>query len=268
MSQENLKSVQQLIDEQPNLDTTAVFERLRSIQKDMFAKIQQHLELHPDSSSIQQYQSLDGAATGSLNAYSGRQMDWLIYSWVGNPAKSFCNMHLTAWLGPQTEVPHFAFAAGTFPVTFFLIDYLPRKEPILHPEYVRRYMVPANERFMALQADKRLMPFVSQDTFTREAVSQVGLNFIAQPGVDIFDLIEESAHEYLDRWLIWLNEAETVPTEQQAKLAERDLAIRRNIAEGDPANGVVEKMYGVQLTRRLVRGLWGGDRTSIRPGAI
>jgi hypothetical protein len=271
---DHLKTVADLIRERPNIDNTAVFDRLRGIQAALFARIAERfpLTLDPGTAPVRDYHSLDGNATGHMETYAAPGgdrpgLDWLVYSWVGNPALSFCNMHLTAWLGPETDVPHFAFAAGTFPVTFFLVDFIPRREPILNPDYVSRYFRPVNERFMKLHAEPRVKPFVSQDPFTREAVSQVGLNFIAQPGIAIDDMIEESAHDYLDRWLGWLAEADPVPAAERAALAARDLAVRRNSAEGDPANIVVQRMYGAALTERLVRALWGGDRTSARADA-
>ena len=41
-----------------------------------------------------------------LSATSGPEIDWLVYSWTGQPKSSFCNVHLNVWLGPQYDVPH------------------------------------------------------------------------------------------------------------------------------------------------------------------
>ena len=133
--------------------------------------------------------------------------------------------------------------------------------PILQPEYLDKYLMPANERFLELQADKRLMPFISRSAFVREAVSSIGLNFISQPGTEgVVEIFEQNAHAMLDRWLGWVDEAEPVPEAERAALAARDLTIRRNFAERDPANNVGEALFGKEMTARLVRGLWGGDR--------
>ena len=51
----------------------------------------------------------------------------------------------------------------------------------------------------------------------------------------------------------------------RAALAERDLLIRRTITERDPANVVVDKLFGAELGKRLVCQLWGGDRKLPRP---
>ena len=259
----NLKSVKELIAENPNVDNSAVFAQLRAIQDALWAKITARFALTMDASTLphQPYHSLDGNAEGNLCGYTGPEVDWAVCSWVGNPALSFCNMHITLWMGPQTKVPHLAFAFGTFPVVFFLMDYVPRTDVRVEPDYLDQYMIPANEKYLALQNDQRLMPYISQSVFVRAAVSPIGLNFISPPGTPgVIELIEEAAHEHLDRWLRWVDEAAPVPEAERAALAARDLAIRRNVADRDPANVVVERAYGKELTDALVRGLWGGDR--------
>ena len=124
-------------------------------------------------------------------------------------------------------------------------------------------MEPANEGFLKLNDDDRFSPFISQSVFVRSAVSSIGYNFISPPGtpgtVETFD---EVSGEFFDRWLKWSEEADAVPEGERAGLANRDLTIRRNTAELDPANVVVEGMYGKELTGKLVKGLWGGDRKS------
>lgn len=256
-------TVSELIAERPAIDNTPVFNELRSIQDDLFAVLKKRfdLTLDPSSKRFQPYASKDGNATGSLHAFTGPGVDWLIYSWVGNPKLSFCNMHLTLWLGPETWAPHLAFAFGTFPVTFFLMDFVPRKDITIDAAYLKKYVEPMNSHYLRLRNDPRISLFVSQSAFVRAAVSPTGLNFIAQPGTEgVLDLIRVESKRVLDTWLTFLDSAEAVPMEQRAALRERDIAYRRNAAELDPANVVVENIYGVELAQGLVRALWGGDR--------
>lgn len=267
-AKDNLKSVRELIAERPEIDNTDVFRQLREIEDELWAKIAARFELHPDASAevLQPYSSPDGSANGWQSAFTGPDIDWAVCTWIGNPARSFCNLHITVWLGPHIRTPHLAFAFGTFPVIFFLMDYVPRVDVRLHPEYLDRYLNPVNQRYLAMQEDKRLMPFISQSTFVRNAVTGIGLNFIAQPGTEgIVELVRETAHERLDQWLKYVDEAEPVPEAERAALREMDLTLRRNFAELDPANEVAEKIYGKELTQRLVRGLWGGERVNPRP---
>ena len=57
-----------------------------------------------------------------------------------------------------------------------------------------------------------------------------------------------------------------MPEANRAALAERDLYVRREICERDPANVVVDNLFGEELGRYLVKTLWGGTRTLPRPG--
>ena len=261
---DNLKSVVELIGERPAIDNSATFEKLKAIQTRLWAKIIARfpdLRLHESTNEFHPYTSLDGTANGVLGGYTSSEIDWAVCSWIGNPKLSFCNLHITIWMKPETYLPHLAFACGTFPVVFFLLDYIPRVEPTVYPEYLAKYLQPANDRFLQLSSDKRLMPFISQSVFVREAVSSIGLNFIAQPETEgVIELFDEIAEEHFDRWLEWSKNAEKIPLEKQAEIAFRDLAIRRNTTELDPANVVAERLYGKELTAKLVRGLWGGDR--------
>jgi len=65
--------------------------------------------------------------------------------------------------------------------------------------------------------------------------------------------------------LAWVEAAEPVPVAKRAALAERDLMIRRTICERDPANIVVDRLFGEELGGYLVKTLWGGTRTLPRP---
>jgi Red chlorophyll catabolite reductase (RCC reductase) len=259
---DNLKSVVELIAERPTVDNSDVFERLKSIQTSLWTKIENRfpdLELAESTKQFQPYQSLDGNAKGDLKGFTSSEIEWAVCSWVGNPKMSFCNLHITIWMKSHTYLPHLAFACGTFPVFFSLIDYIPRVEPVINPEYMNKYFEPSNERFLQMQQDKRFMPFVSQSTFVRFAVSPIGMNFISPPNTEgTVDQFEELANEHFDRWLDWSRETDEIPSEKRAEIAARDLAIRRNTAELDPANVVVEKIYGKELVDGLVKGLWGG----------
>ncbi len=261
---DNLKSVVELIAERPMVDNSDVFEQLKSIQSSLWAKITNRfpdLKLHDSTKQFQPYQSLDGSAKGDLKGFTSSEIEWAVCSWVGNPKMSFCNLHITIWMKPDSYLPHLGFACGTFPVFFFFLDYIQRAEPKVNPTYIEKYMQPANERFLQLNADKRFMPFVSQSIFVREAVSSIGLNFISPPNTEgTIETFAEAADEYFERWLDWSKNPEAVPEEKRAEIASRDLAIRRNTAELDPANVLVEKIYGKDLTDALVKGLWGGGR--------
>jgi len=266
---DNVKSVPQLMAERPEVDTTAIYQELCAIQDDLWGRIRSRFSLTADPSTarFQPYSSPDGKASGTLAAFSGPEMDWAVYGRVGNPSKSYCNLNINAWLGPQTRVPHLMFQFGTFPVTFFYMDYFPRVHFLTTPGYMDMYFEQANSQFLELMNDARLKPFFSQSTYVRALMSPVALCFIAEPGTDgIADLIRSSAKRYLDRWLAWVDDAAPVRPNQFADLALRDLELRRHAAERDPAKVVPERIYGTEMASAVTRALWGGDRALPRPG--
>ena len=69
-----------------------------------------------------------------------------------------------------------------------------------------------------------------------------------------------------ERWFGWIDAADPVPEQDRAALAERDEFIRRTICVRDPANVVVDKLFGTELGEYLVDTLWGGTRKLPRPG--
>lgn len=86
------------------------------------------------------------------------------------------------------------------------------------------------------------------------------LCYTCSPTPDSLDLIQRLAHEMVDRWLNWFDEAESVSEDHRPALAQRDLQMRRISAERDPGNQMAVKLLGSDLTNTLVRGLWGGLR--------
>jgi hypothetical protein len=250
-----------MIEQQP--DNTLVFEQLWSITEELRQKIEARFELYPEPATqdVQEFSSPDGNVKGSLNTFSASEIDWLVHSWLGNPEKSnFNTMRLTTWLGSHMRVPHLAFELGTVQNIFFYMDYIPRADLLTDLESLDRYYEPLNQTFLTLQADPRLSSFTSKSLYVRQFQSPISLCYTCCATEDTLKLIRTLAHEMLDRWLTWVDEAEAVPEDERAALAERDLFVRRTSAERDPGNKLAVQMLGTQLTDKLVRALWGGDR--------
>ncbi|MDJ0702955.1 MAG: hypothetical protein QNJ46_06700 [Leptolyngbyaceae cyanobacterium MO_188.B28] len=250
---------------QSNIDNKTIFAKLWDLSVELRQRIEVQFELHPDPSTtkLKSDSSPIGEAKGSFNAFSGPEIDWLVHSWLKNPSSGFSNMHLTIWLGPHIRVPHLAFAFATIPESFLFIDYVARTDLSTDLAYLDQYYEPANPTYLMLQSDPRLSPFISKSTYIRQVLSATSLCYTGKSSEEFLELTRTVAHEMLDRWLIWVDEAQSVPHDKRVALAERDLFVRRTIAERDPANLLVEKIFGPELTNILVRALWGGDRGKI-----
>ena len=267
---ETLQGVQDIFDERGPTDATRTFDRLWSITEELMTKIEGRFSLtrDPSTEDLESYRGEAPYPSGRLAGYTGPEMDWLVHSWIGNPPLGFTNMHVTAWLGPHIDVPHLGIAWGTLPDLWFYIDFNPRSDLMIDTESLDTYWGPLNEEFLDLRADDGLAPFTSRALYIRQALSEVAVCFTT-PGITHdearLEQVRELAHRRVDQWLGWVDEAEPVPAERRGQLAADDLARRRNIAERDPANVMAVRFFGEEMTDRLVRALWGGDRVLPRP---
>ncbi len=270
MSERILTPIIDLVEQNPNVDNRAMFERLWSILETMRKKIDERftVTLDPCSQKFHDYRNIATSAEGaegSLKAYSGEEIDWFIHSFIGSPESSFTNMHITISLGPQYLVPNFGFALGTVPDLFMYMDYIPRVDLVSNIDYVDRYYSEVNEEYLDLQADDRFNPFISRDLFTRVAMTPTAVGYTAKQDSEVLDKVERIAHSRLDRWLKWVDEAEKTPVEIREQLSARDERVRRNICVRDPANNLADKLFGKANAEEMVTTLWGGNRTLPRP---
>lgn len=249
-----------MVEQQTNLDNIPVFEQLWGITNELREKLDTRFQLHPNDATreLQSYSSLTGEAHGSLNIFSGSEIDYLIHSWLRDSKTGFSNTRLTIWLGSQTRVPHLAYEFVTVPHLFFYIDYIPRSDLSIDLEYLDRYYEPVNKRYLELQADPSLEEFTSRSLYIRQVQSPASLCFTSQVKDETITLLRTIAHEMMDRWLNWVDRAEPVAAEEQPALAARDLFIRRTIVERDPDIELAVRLFGAEMTDKLIRALWGG----------
>lgn len=264
---ETTQSIQDIHDSSTLTDTTAEFEQLQSAMSEMFDQVRGRFELEPDPAvaEFHDYSAEDGPS-GSINAYAGPDIDWLVHSWIGDPERGFTNLHLTIWNGAQTWVPHFGMAWGTLPDYWYFVDYVPRVDLLSTPEYLDRYYEPHNTQYMDLRHEPGFSPFVSQTLYVRQAVSHTALCFVCERTSTSAARMIELAQGRLDDWISFMDEGDPVAPSDRAALAARDLHVRRTIADRDPANVMGVRFFGEEMTERLVRALWGGDRTLPRAG--
>ncbi|MFE3448972.1 oxidoreductase [Nonomuraea sp. NPDC059194] len=263
---ETLQHVEQMLDESPVIDVTETFERMKGILTELKAKIDARFELTRDPASPGDYGTHPQGPGGRLDAYAGPEVDWMVHSWLGNPTASFANLHLTVWLGPHIRVPHLGIALLVWPEGWFYQDYMPRTSLPRDGDYFDSYYTPLEADWLSFrEKNADFVWFTSRTSFIRASLSPNAFCYSFPRAQQHLDTVRDVLHDRVDRWLEWVDEAEPVPADEQPLLAEADLAMRRNIAERDPANVMGVRYFGSEQTERLVRGLWGGDRTLPRP---
>jgi hypothetical protein len=257
-----IKPTKTMLEQEINVEHTDLFDQLWSLTNELRQKIEARFQLNPDPSTedLQSYSSLNGEANGTLNTFSGSEIDWLVHSWLRMPKSGFSHMRLIIWLRSHIDVPHLAYGFATLPHLFFYIDYIPRSDLLSDLNYLDRYYQPGNERYLELRKDPQLEQYISRNLYIRQAQSPINLCCTSKFPQEKLPLLRTLAHEMMDRWLTWVDNAEPVAEEKRAALAERDLTVLRAIAERDPDNQIAVQMFGAELTSKLVRSLWGGDR--------
>jgi hypothetical protein len=264
------KSTRSLIDEidaRPGVDNSAAFEMLWGLLGTLFERVSDRFELEADPSTadLQPYSAIDGSGAGGyLSTFTGPEIDWLVFSWVGNPRMSFTNMHLTVSLSAALEAPNLGLAFGTTPDLFMYMDFVPRVDLAAHPDYMDKYYGELNEHHLRLHENPDLSTFISRDLYMRVTQTPASICFTAADTPDNRATVQSTANGLMDAWLGNVDKSGRLPTGERPAQAERDLFIRREIASRDPMNEMVERMYGPELAARLVKALWGGDR--VLPG--
>ena len=265
------KSTRSLIDEidaRPSVDNSETFETLWKILGELFAKVSDRFELSPDASTaeLQPYEAIDGSGSGGyLSTYAGPDIDWLVFSWVGNPKMSFTNMHLTISLASKYDAPNLGLAFGTTPDLFMYMDYVPRVDLAANPEYMDKYYKEINEEHLRLHENDELTTFISRDLYMRATQTPASICFTAPDTDNTMATIRDTAHNLLEQWLANVEKSAILAEEDRPAQAARDEFIRKEIALRDPMNEMVQRMYGPDLSARLVKALWGGDRVLPRP---
>lgn len=236
------------------------FEQLWEIACQLQQRLASRFDLQPQAKTqdLQNYYSNTKEACGSLQTFASPEIAWLVHSWLRIPATGFSNIRLTVWLGAQIRVPHLVFEFATTPNLFFYMDYIPRADLLIDSEYFERYYKSVNSRYLEIRDNPSLSQFVSKDAYIRQFQSPNSLCYTSSPNPENILLLKSLAQEMLERWLIWVEQADSVPETEQFELGQRDFLVRRNSAEKDPGNQAAVRLFGEEFTAKLVSALWGG----------
>lgn len=249
------------------VDTTETYEYLMAFRDRAWKEINSRLSLKEDLAceDIRTYNDLAGEELGRMQTFTGDKspIDWVIFSDIGSPKKSFTNMHMTVWNDETTDVPHLGSAFGTLPGAFFYVDLMPRYELVSHPAHIDKYLAKLNEVSLALNKDiidAGITPFAAVMPFIRASLSPVVLAGVVP--LEFFkEKVEQRLWDAYQHWIELMENAEPVAEEKRAALKARDTLVRNNIVELDPANPIAVRLVGQEMADRLERILSGNERS-------
>lgn len=248
------RTITEMILEDPDVDNRAVFEKMYGVLGGFKDRILERFELepHPSVGDYNQWEGPGGDFKGSLNAWSGPEVEWFVHSWAGNPAKSILDMNITVWLGPHIDVPHLVLVFGTVPNPYHYSDLLPRVDLPANLDYLDRYYEPENAPFMALRSDDRWHWSVSHGSYMRAILTPAAYSFMGERSDEIVEAFCQAATDRFNRWMAMVDNAEVVPQDQRPALQARDHVLRKACYDRDPMNSLAASWLGADMAASLV----------------
>ena len=257
------KTIDQFLAENPDVDVSKAWERCWGILHDIRQKIAARfpgLALEPNCVGREYYTSANGEFEGSMQAWSGPGVDWLVNSWLGNRKASILDMNATAFLDQQTDVPHFVMVFGTIPRLFFYFDFTPRRNIYIDANYIERYYEPINERYLALRGHQNFQWSVSHGTYMRSLTNPSTLSLMGDLHDDNIGILEEYAYAMLDIWMGWLDTATPIAENARAEQQRYDYSVRRLGYEKDPMNKLAVQVFGEDRVEEMLNVRMGAEQ--------
>mmetsp|Transcript_28007 Transcript_28007/g.86633 ORF Transcript_28007/g.86633 Transcript_28007/m.86633 type:complete len:368 (+) Transcript_28007:875-1978(+) len=225
----------------------------------------------------------DGACAGEVAAYSGGPIDWVTTCKFFSSTLGFGNMRIDGWLDRSSRAPHLAVhLCIVFNVLFIYVTLVPRTNLVLDDAY--NDFIYGDPK--ASLGDRSLNDIHNDCIDARDfkayhSKSHVVKAFMTAPTTLLytvkhnkknFELIREISKNYTNYWLdLALGEVDDpggvlskgVTTDVvQRELLQTDVRTRQFCGR-DPDTKNVANIFGLELTDKLVRTLWGSPEDPV-----
>ena len=214
----------------------------------------------------------DGQCEGTVAGYKGGRVDWITTCKFFSKALGFGNMRIDGWTTRDTRAPHVAVhLCIVFNVLFIYITLVPRTNLVLDDEYndyvygdpSKRTGKSLNDYHVQCVEDKAFKQYISKSHVVNAfMVAPTTLLYTVKHNKKNFEKVRTLSRDYINIWLDMLEEQDGVffkgidTKETQATLLQTDVRTRQFCGR-DPDTKNVANIFGLELTDKLVRTLWG-----------
>ena len=238
MSQSDVKTIHEFLEDNPNVDVSKQWERCWNIHGKIHDRILKYFgdaKLHPISEEAEFYTSADKQMEGSFYGYTGGGIDWYVRSWLVNRKASIIDMKISVWLVKEIQLPNMMIIFGTVPNLLFYAEYVNRVEVKVNEDYVKKYYEgDANQDYLDFRANTDFVWSASHGPAIRGMQSPVCSSYITELTDEHLDQCEVYLEKFVDRWFRWLDEAnELAPAKRDAQ-QEDDFTYREYTKLSDP----------------------------------
>lgn len=245
----------------------------RDLMVDLLSTIEAQLGPHllPSvvPSDVLSFQGQDGASQGALDIRSGGQdssVDFILESWIHCkvPSGSLNITTLFAFLNASTDAPHLLmeFIQGSPTSLILFIDLIPRKDLVLHPDYLVEFYQNTNldKLRQELENVPQVQPYRSSSLYIRSVLSPTAVAVHVNCGAEGESTMEEIMRVQLDSAAkeiirIWLDKCarsiKQLGETERADLLRRDTLLKNKTVEIDLAANL-PRLFGPDVATRVV----------------
>ncbi|XP_047319073.1 red chlorophyll catabolite reductase, chloroplastic [Impatiens glandulifera] len=247
---------------------------VRDLMVDLFSTVEERLksELLPCSlpNDVRYFTNQSGTAQNSLyirSANKPSKVEFILGNWLHSNLPSGGSLNITSlscYLSTATDAPNFLIELiQSSPDSLILIlDVPPRKDLVLHPEYLQIYYeeTQTDKHRQLLLKVPEIQPYNSSSLYIRSVVSPTAVLISVQTGVDGEGRMEEIVKENVtpaakELLALWLDKCvcggDRVAEVDMETLAARDRMVRRKSIEID-LGSAFPKLFGEEVASRVL----------------
>ncbi|KAH7446787.1 hypothetical protein KP509_01G075900 [Ceratopteris richardii] len=217
-------------------------------------------------------------AEGSVVLRAGKdkgQVSFVLGSWLHCKltAGTLDIATIIVMLGPEIDAPHFMFEfiQNDNNSVVLLLDLLPRKDVVVHPDYLKRYYEDTGLEKLRKGLEKipQSKVYVPSSLYVRSVVSPTALLYkfksLQQSGgnasvgsledldVLVKEIVHPTAKEVLFKWLdAFRHKGKRVGGDESRRLMERDNQIKEKGIEIDLSSNM-PRLFGHEITNKVVQ---------------